>query len=574
MTEEGFAGEQHSDPPLHLDTSALEQTKSEEIDEDFSPSPPSSSAAQSPLTPGIPGSNSVSSEGRDIESSRAPASGPHRPRTTSAAGGKGEREKRKRSRVTPEQLVHLERFFAMDRSPTAARRKEISDMLGMQERQTQIWFQNRRAKAKLQDGKKGRGGSAETPPDTPPELATGYEAELHRLLHEDEPVTIIPCTNLSVGTWRRIATTVGRHDLVAYLCDAKRCLTWFIHSSGYGFKMEIPFDLIVDTEFTNAAPGSGLASFILSQPPTFYLESFSPPHPGRGTEPIRHWKKCADWTEGQQATKVLRHDLVGSAVQLAHVLRHLNAHTSGSDIRLHSPGYFSHKPSPALMEVPPSPQAALAGPEYHYPEDNVDLHQPGHTSLSRKRSFSPLPTALSHSQQHTHQHEPTHPSIAIQGMMPDPHSAPYSPLYPQYPSRHPSIQTSYPSAFSDYPDVTMSQHITRPLQSSVGYRTSGSLAPRDSQPQPYSAGSAHSLAYEDDGGLLSYPISVQPPPGSITHTPFATPSPPLLTTPFYPSRSTPDTYIVEPLDPSIPIISGMPGIPYNSDADVRNRDLQ
>lgn len=72
-------------------------------------------------------------------------------RRVSAAGGSGsssrsagaEREKRKRSRVTPDQLVHLERFFSMDRSPTAARRREISELLGMQERQTQIWFQNR-----------------------------------------------------------------------------------------------------------------------------------------------------------------------------------------------------------------------------------------------------------------------------------------------------------------------------------------------------------------------------------------------------------------------------------------------
>ncbi|KAF8556164.1 homeobox-domain-containing protein, partial [Imleria badia] len=265
-----------------------------------------------------------------------PASGPQRSRTAAVTSGK-EREKRKRSRVTPEQLVHLERFFAVDRSPTAARRKEISDMLGMQERQTQIWFQNRRAKAKLQEGKKGRDSSAEMPPETPPQLVTGYEAELHKLLHEDEPVTIIPCTDLSVGTWRRIATTSRKHDLVAYLSDTKRCLTWFIHSSGYGFKMEIPFDTIVNTEFTNAAPGSGLASFFLSQPPSFYLESFLPLYPGRDTEQVRHWKKCADWTEDQQATKVLRHNLVGSAVQLAHILRHLNAHTSGSDIRLHSP---------------------------------------------------------------------------------------------------------------------------------------------------------------------------------------------------------------------------------------------
>ncbi|KIK80967.1 hypothetical protein PAXRUDRAFT_210495 [Paxillus rubicundulus Ve08.2h10] len=574
MAEEGSAGEQYSDHSLHLDTSALEQTKSEQVDDDFSPSPPSSSVAQSPLTPGIPGSNSVSSEGRDIEPSKEPTSGPQRLRSTGGAGGKGEREKRKRSRVTPEQLVHLERFFTMDRSPTAARRKEISDMLGMQERQTQIWFQNRRAKAKLQDGKKGRDGTAESPPDTPPELATGYEADLHSLLHEDEPVTIIPCTDLSVGTWRRIATTVGKHDLVAYLCDTKRCLTWFIHSSGYGFKMEIPFDIIVDTEFTNAAPGSGLASFILSQPPTFYLESCSPP--GRGAELVRHWKKCADWTEGQQATKVLRHDLVGSAVQLAHVLRHLNAHTSGSDIRLHSPGYFSNEPSPALLEVPPPPMAALADTGHHYPADNLDLHQPGHASLSRKRSFSPPPTALTHSQKHTLQHQPRHPCIAIHpppSLMPEPHSVPYSPLYPRYP-QNPTIQADPSPVFSGYPNASMSQHVTHPPQSSVGYRPSGSLAPHDSQPRRYSAGSIHSFAYENNGGLLSYPSDVQPPRGSITQSPFATPSPPLLTTPFYPSGSTPNTCIVEPLDPSMVVVSGMPGMPYDSDADVRNRNLR
>lgn len=72
-----------------------------------------------------------------------PASGPQRSYLANMAAAKADREKRKRSRVTPEQLVHLERFFAVDRGPTAVRRKEISDLLGMQERQTQIWFQNR-----------------------------------------------------------------------------------------------------------------------------------------------------------------------------------------------------------------------------------------------------------------------------------------------------------------------------------------------------------------------------------------------------------------------------------------------
>lgn len=53
------------------------------------------------------------------------------------------RERRKRSRVSPEQLIVLEAIFAADRCPTAVRRKEISEQLGMNERQTQIWFQNR-----------------------------------------------------------------------------------------------------------------------------------------------------------------------------------------------------------------------------------------------------------------------------------------------------------------------------------------------------------------------------------------------------------------------------------------------
>lgn len=44
----------------------------------------------------------------------------------------------------------------------------------------------RRAKAKLLDGRKGHEESAETPPDTPPELTPGYEVELHNLIHEDD----------------------------------------------------------------------------------------------------------------------------------------------------------------------------------------------------------------------------------------------------------------------------------------------------------------------------------------------------------------------------------------------------
>ncbi|KAF8121835.1 hypothetical protein EV363DRAFT_874614 [Boletus edulis] len=196
-----------------------------------------------------------------------PASGPQRPR---AANAKAEKEKRKRSRVTPEQLVHLERFFSMDRSPTAARRKEISDMLGMQERQTQIWFQNRRAKAKLQDGKKGRVSNAEPPPDTPPQLVTGYEAELHNLCMKTSPSpsSLVPTFPLALGAESRASP--GNHDLVAYLSDTQT-LPHLVHPILGDMALKWR-SLSISSSIPNSQmppPGSGLASFYLSQPPTF-----------------------------------------------------------------------------------------------------------------------------------------------------------------------------------------------------------------------------------------------------------------------------------------------------------------
>jgi regulatory protein PHO2 len=339
-------------------------------------------------------------------------------------------------------------------------------------------------------------------------------------------VTIIPCNDLSIGTWRRIATAVGKHDLVAYLCDAKRCLTWFIHSTGYGFKMEIPFEIIVDTEFTNAAPGSGLASFILSQPPTFYLESFSTPGPNQALGQTRHWKKCADWTEGQQATKVLRHDLIGSAVQLAHLLRHLNAHASGSDIRLHSPNYYSQESSPPLMEVPQPPMAGLAG-SYPYGGDVSDSRRAQHSIHVRRRSFSGGSMRTSHLHQSLAVDLPINPT-------PGPLSAPYggSSSFSPYPNpNHPSIHlSSHSPMFSEYADSVSSHSIPQQSQSPVDY---GPVDTQSVRPRTYTSAPAHQM-YDGTMSIASSYPSNGPPPSSTAQTPFVTPSPPLLTTPFYP----------------------------------------
>jgi len=104
--------------------------------------------------------------------------------------------------VTPVQLTHLERVFAKDRSPTAAKRKELAEVLGMNERQTQVWFQNRRAKAKLLEHRArsagGSGGAGTRAPvlrgDNPGfsnggSYATGVngiDADALGRIHEDE----------------------------------------------------------------------------------------------------------------------------------------------------------------------------------------------------------------------------------------------------------------------------------------------------------------------------------------------------------------------------------------------------
>ncbi|KAF7327555.1 U1 snRNP 70K protein [Mycena kentingensis (nom. inval.)] len=315
---------------LHIDPSAPPAATS-------TPSPSTASTLVSPLTNRPSSAGSQSTEDEDDK-------GPVKP---------GAPEKPKRCRVTPEQLVHLERFFAAERSPTATRRREISDLLGMQERQTQIWFQNRRAKAKLQNSKikKAKDMCQGFDTNSLPQLSMSFENELNNLIHEDEPVTYLPCSHLTIGCWRRITTDANQRDLVAYTCDTKRCLVWFIHNGGFGFKMEVPFDTIIHAEFTSMAPGpNGLASFVLSRAPIFYLESAS------DDSFPRRWKRSTDWTEGHQASQVLRHDLIGNAASLAFLVQSLQTNAAEAPSP-YSPLFNSEPPSP--MEIPPPPLSII-----------------------------------------------------------------------------------------------------------------------------------------------------------------------------------------------------------------------
>ncbi|KAF8518451.1 hypothetical protein JB92DRAFT_2902516 [Gautieria morchelliformis] len=187
--------------------------------------------------------------------------------------------------------------------------------------------------------------------------------------------------------------------------------------------MEIPFDSITSTTFTGASPSQGLASFFLSRPPMFYLESMSSPTGGLGT--TRIWKKCADWTEGQQATKILRHDLVGATIPLVSALKSLPGsehHLSLSPSGPISPGSYNPPDALPTMHIPQPPMAGLE-PSSSFP---LSTGSQSHLIHGRKRSFSGPPA-----------------------LAPSSHDMPDFSLLGGPQAGSSQVQSSFPSAFSE-----------------------------------------------------------------------------------------------------------------------------
>ncbi|KAG5730053.1 hypothetical protein E4T56_gene5851 [Termitomyces sp. T112] len=572
-----------SEPKEELQTRSFEPHRSIRLQDDDVYSPPSSSSSNAvmelhprsmqPAVRTLSSSSSQTLESEILDDKNSP-SALERERSESVASNKSEEkvEKRKRSRVTPEQLQHLERFFLLDRNPTAARRREISKLLGMQERQTQIWFQNRRAKAKLPDGRQQRHKrvTVDIPPlDSPPQLSASIQIDLHNLIHEDDTVTIIPCTELTIGSWRRMATMAAKHDLVAYVSDIKRCLIWYIHSDGFGFKMEIPFNTVLETRLTSVAPESGLASFLLSEPPLFYLENIEPM--STDGNPKRHWKRGPDWTEGQQASRILRHDLIGSAPQLSHLLLNLRniRNQVPADFSVRQPSYpldqTNRSTSPVMpLDLPPPPLASLqfSGSGSRYPEHEVtETSVSHHNSTFKHRSSyvdpgvtpspdtpysneggrpppydvpSTMPFSFAQQQSHQRNCQPTSTSFAV-----DDESS-----YTAF-ETHRAIPRSH--SVGDFSELPIShglaprpysvQAIPRSFYNNISYLTSQpemqsyhtqgeeSRIPRVSTPS--SATSVYTMHEQ----LIHPHLDVRHQQHIIVR---ASPSPPLLTTPYHP----------------------------------------
>ncbi|KAG8908330.1 hypothetical protein FRB99_007256 [Tulasnella sp. 403] len=462
-------------------------SKDEHIELDAPPSPPTSVSVASPRlvnrrsrapTNMSPSPTNLSSPTTTTSTASA---------TTNQLVSSSSTSKRKRSRVTPEQLTYLERAFAMDKSPGAAKRKEISEYLGMQERQTQAHLRRpascahlalkrhsagirtgplvfssylnapnspprplRRAKEKMLQSRRtgGARGFSTASPLTPPELGLASEADLQNMIHAGEPTT-------------------GANDLIAYTAERSQVLTWYVHSQGFGFRMDVPFSTIqsVDLSLTGVSPGSAFATIRLSRAPNFYMEA--------DTEHGRIWKRCTDWTEGMQASTMLCHEVMGSAAQLYKALSRFPGNRSPAPspppgaVVLRAPHAYQAGPytSPTYSDPPTS----SSQPSPMHPHSPMELTNSPQAMSATQFGFAPQPHRDSppyHGRQRSYSGPAAYHNDVVE-VVGSPTGYPASPYSPYPAAESPSLEYTHPQAsntptaqyadptYSGYPMQTM-----------------------------------------------------------------------------------------------------------------------
>jgi len=121
------------------------------------------------------------------------------------------------------------------------------------------------------------------------------------------------CRSLSVGTWRRVGQSTM--DLVIFYSPDKACITYYINNDNAGYKIEYPFSAIKSIsleqgDVLSAAEGAsqraGGLLIELNRPPKFYMD-------GSGSG----FYECGDFTEDQQASQIMVHQLGGPSKVLS-----------------------------------------------------------------------------------------------------------------------------------------------------------------------------------------------------------------------------------------------------------------
>ncbi|KAL1969266.1 hypothetical protein VTN77DRAFT_9458 [Rasamsonia byssochlamydoides] len=245
-----------------------------------------------------------------------------------------QQKNQKRQRATQDQLVTLELEFNKNPTPTAAVRERIAQEINMTERSVQIWFQNRRAKIKMIAKKSiETGEDCDSIPESMRQYLAmqfdpnkpggrdlfgrtsglggygsngGYNSESSHsgkiVIHH------FTCHSLSIGSWRRVGQNAM--DLVIFYSPEKATMTYYINNDSAGYKIEYPFSFIKNITLEsgeqnpnlNGAPARPAGLLVeLNRPPLFYMDSSN----------SGGFYQCGDFTEDQQASRVLIHHLGG-----------------------------------------------------------------------------------------------------------------------------------------------------------------------------------------------------------------------------------------------------------------------
>jgi hypothetical protein len=297
-----------------------------------------------------------------------------------------QQKNQKRQRATQDQLTTLEQEFNKNPTPTATVRERIADEINMTERSVQIWVQNRRAKIKLLAKKSlETGEDIDSIPESMRQylamqamesgkglspffgrtglLPYGHQGMMMGGEQGGQGKVLIhhlTCRSLSIGTWTRVGQNTM--DLIIFYSPDKCTMTYYINNDQAGYKIEYPFAYIKNI-FLDQAEGDpnkiGGIFVELNRPPRFFMDS-SPSTTG--------FFECGDFTEDQQASKVLTHHLGGNPKVL-----------SGQLAKLVSLEAFMHRHTPnPMLEQFQAPALSVSAPvsPTHRPSSQPNFGQP------------------------------------------------------------------------------------------------------------------------------------------------------------------------------------------------------
>lgn len=186
----------------------------------------------------------------------------------------------------------------------------------------------------------------------------------------------LACRALRVGTWRRVG--LNAMDLVIFYSPDKAVMTYYINNDSAGYKIEYPFSAIRNITLD---PGDGMSATTQpGQPSTggLVIELMRPPNFFMDSSGSGGFYQCGDFTEDQQASRMLVHHLGGHPKVLSGQLAKLIALDSFRNRH----GFMGH---PILAVTASAP----VSPGLHRPASQPNHITHPHVARNLERQFGP-----------------------------------------------------------------------------------------------------------------------------------------------------------------------------------------